>query len=276
LEKCGIPPSSYNGAIIPDDEKITKEWVLELMEDLKKEKYIAKKYLLQIMSSVKDYYEKQLSLIDVEIPDDVEFNVCGDIHGQFYDLVNIFNVFGAPSETNPFLFNGDFVDRGAFSVEVMTTLLCWKYLYPNHFHLTRGNHEAKSINKMYGFEAEVKRKYDEEIYECFAELFCYLPLGHVLNKKVLVVHGGIFSQDGVTLDQLKKIDRFREPPEKGEMCEILWADPCKQEGRHPSKRGVGLSFGPDVAKRFLDNNNLGNIFYIISYIFLYFLQSFIP
>jgi serine/threonine-protein phosphatase 5 len=82
-------------------------------------------------------------------------------------------------------------------------------------------------------------------------------LGHVLNKKVLVVHGGIFSQDGVTLDQIKKVDRFREPPEKGIMCEILWADPCKMNGRHPSKRGVGLSFGPDVAKRFLEENNLG-------------------
>jgi len=80
----------------------------------------------------------------------------------------------------------------------------------------------------------------------------------VLNKKVLVVHGGLFSQDGVTLDQIRKVGRFREPPEKGIMCEILWADPCKMNGRHPSKRGVGLSFGPDVAKRFLDENNLGN------------------
>jgi serine/threonine-protein phosphatase 5 len=102
---------------------------------------------------------------------------------------------------------------------------------------------------LFRFEGEVKKKYDEEIYECFSELFCYLPLGHVLNKKVLVVHGGIFSQDGITLDQIKSVDRFREPPEKGIMCEILWADPCK--------RGVGLSFGPDIAKQFLELNKLG-------------------
>lgn len=111
--------------------------------------------------------------------------------------------------------------------------------------------------KNFRFEGEVRKKYDEEIYECFSELFNYLPLGHVLNKKVLVVHGGIFSQDGVSLDQIKKVDRFREPPEKGIMSEILWSDPTKLNGRHPSKRGVGLSFGPDIAHKFLKENDLG-------------------
>ena len=77
-----------------------------------------------------------------------------------------------------------------------------------------------------------------------------------MNKRVLVVHGGIFSQDGVKLEDIRRIDRFREPPEKGLMCEILWSDPCKLPGRHPSKRGVGLSFGPDIAKTFLDENKL--------------------
>jgi serine/threonine-protein phosphatase 5 len=116
---------------------------------------------------------------------------------------------------------------------------------------------------IFSFEGEVKKKYDESIYECFCELFCYLPLGHVLNNKVLVVHGGIFSQDGVKLEDIKKENRIREPPEKGIMCEILWSDPCKMIGRHPSKRGVGVSFGPDIAKRFLDDNNLGNKYFII-------------
>jgi serine/threonine-protein phosphatase 5 len=122
--------------------------------------------------------------------------------------------------------------------------------------MARGNHESRNLNKLYGFEGEVKNKYDESVYECFCELFCFLPLGHVLNKKVLVVHGGLFSQDGVTLDQIKKENRFREPPEKGIMCEILWADPGKLPGRQPSKRGVGLTFGPDIAKKFLDSNGL--------------------
>jgi serine/threonine-protein phosphatase 5 len=86
-----------------------------------------------------------------------------------------------------------------------------------------------------------------------------LPLSCVINQRVLVLHGGLFSQDGVTLDDLRKIDRVKEPPESGLMCEALWSDPCKMNGRHPSKRGVGLMFGPDVAARFLDANGLSEL-----------------
>ena len=81
--------------------------------------------------------------------------------------------------------------------------------------MSRGNHEAKSLNRIYGFQGEVKKKYDDDVYECFSELFCALPLGHVLNNKVLVVHGGLFSKDGVKLQELKDIQRIREPPESG-------------------------------------------------------------
>lgn len=260
--------TSYSGSILPEEGDIDHDWVVTVMEEMKSNKFIHKKYLVTLISKVKAWYEKQESLVDIDIPNDNEFNVCGDVHGQYYDLVNIFKVNGYPSKTNPYLFNGDFVDRGSFAVEIMITLLCWKVLYPEHFHMARGNHETRNLNKLYGyfvinnfrFEGEVKKKYDESVYECFCELFCYLPLGHVLNKKVMVVHGGIFSQDGVTLEDIKKENRFREPPEKGIMCEILWSDPCKMNGRHPSKRGVGVSFGPDIAKKFLDDNNLGKNF----------------
>lgn len=248
--------TSYSGIVLPEDLKIDHEWVLGVMEDMKNNKFLHKKYLVQIIAKIKDYYSLKPSLVDVEIPDEDEFNVCGDIHGQYYDLMNIFKTNGYPSKTNPYLFNGDFVDRGSFSVECIVTLMCWKLLYPEHFHMARGNHESRNLNKLYGFEGEVRKKYDESVYECFCELFCYLPLGHVLNKKVLVVHGGLFSQDNVSLDNIKSEFRFREPPEKGIMCEILWSDPGKLPGRHPSKRGVGLTFGPDIAKKFLDFNNL--------------------
>lgn len=226
------------------------------MEDMKSNKFLHKKYIVAIISKLKDYYLNQSTLIDINIPDGQEFSVCGDIHGQYYDLLNIFKINGYPSKTNPYLFNGDFVDRGSFSVECVITLLCWKLLYPDHMHLARGNHESRNLNKLYGFEGEVKKKYDESVYECFCELFCCLPLAHVLNTKVLVLHGGLFAQDGVTLHDIRKMNRFREPPEKGIMCEILWSDPSKINGRQPSKRGVGVAFGPDVAHKFLDMNNL--------------------
>ena len=123
-------------------------------------------------------------------------------------------------------------------------------------YLTRGNHETAAMNKMYGFDGEVKAKYNAKLADLFQEIFTYLPLGSVLNGKVFVVHGGLFSKDGVKLDHLRSIDRFREPPEDGPFCEMLWSDPCSELGRHPSKRGVGVAFGADVTKRFLDDNNL--------------------
>jgi serine/threonine-protein phosphatase 5 len=117
-------------------------------------------------------------------------------------LLNIFSLNGYPSETNPYCFNGDFIDRGSFGIEVIMTLFSWKVCYPKSFFMTRGNHEAKSLNKMYGFEGEVKHKYDMKTYDLFASCFCYLPLAHLINKKILIVHGGLFSQDGVKLEDL--------------------------------------------------------------------------
>jgi serine/threonine-protein phosphatase 5 len=121
------------------------------MEDMRDNKFIHKKYLVEMMMIIKDYYSTKLSLIDIEIPDENEFNVCGDIHGQYYDLLNIFKINGYPSKENPYLFNGDFVDRGSFSVECIVTLMCWKVLYPEHFHMARGNHESRNLNKLYGY-----------------------------------------------------------------------------------------------------------------------------
>jgi len=136
------------------------------------------------------------------------------------------------------------------------TMLAWKVLYPNHFHMSRGNHESKNLNKMYGFENEVKHKYDNKTYELFSDLFCCLPLAYCINRKVLVLHGGLFAKDGVKLEDIQKENRRREIPDSGIMCDALWSDPCETDGRQPSKRGVGIQFGPDVAKRFLDDNGL--------------------
>ncbi|KFZ49197.1 Serine/threonine-protein phosphatase 5, partial [Antrostomus carolinensis] len=97
--------------------------------------------------------------------------VCGDTHGQYYDLLNIFELNGLPSESNPYIFNGDFVDRGSFSVEVILTLFGFKLLYPDHFHLLRGNHETDNMNQIYGFEGEVKAKYTAQMFALFSEVF---------------------------------------------------------------------------------------------------------
>ena len=137
---------------------------------------------MMIILRCRDIFEKDASLVAIKVPDEREITVCGDIHGQYYDLLNIFKINGLPSETNPYLFNGDFIDRGSFSVEVILTLLAWKTVYPKHMFMSRGNHESKNLNKLYGFEGEVKKKYDKKMYDLFSELFCNLPIGHCINS----------------------------------------------------------------------------------------------
>ncbi|TVU17044.1 hypothetical protein EJB05_33054 [Eragrostis curvula] len=239
-----------------DGEAITLDFVKAMLDEFKKQKCIHKRYAYQIVLTTLELLRSVPSLVDVNVPNGQHFTVCGDVHGQFFDLLNIFELNGLPSEDNPYLFNGDFVDRGSFSVEVILTLFAFKCLYPNGMHLARGNHESKSMNKIYGFEGEVRSKLGEKFVELFAEVFCWLPLAHVINRKVFVVHGGLFSVDGVKLSDIRSIDRFCEPPEEGLMCELLWSDPQPQLGRGPSKRGVALSFGADVTKKFLQDNNL--------------------
>ena len=126
-------------------------------------KYIDKVYLLQMLLKVKTIFESQKeSLIDVNIPTGEKFTVVGDLHGQFYDLLHIFEINGYPSEKNPYLFNGDYVDRGVFSLECVTTLIAYKILYPNHLFMARGNHESVNLNQMYGFKNEVVDKYGKD------------------------------------------------------------------------------------------------------------------
>ena len=258
------PNPLYKGPIFPDDGKITKEWVFELIDFMKdpenkktsEEKYIEKVYLLKMISKAKNILQEYESIVDVNIPREQNFTIVGDIHGQFYDLLNIFNINGYPSEENPYLFNGDFVDRGFFGVETIITLIAFKILYPNHFFLNRGNHEDGHINFLYGFRIEAINKYDLDVFNCFSEFYKFLPLGHVLNKKIIVIHGGLFSEEGVTIDELKKIDRFIDIPSEGLMNEILWSDPKNESGWRPSDRGAGIYFGQDVTEKFLKDNNL--------------------
>lgn len=111
-------------------------------------------FIFQILCDIDTYFRNQPSLIDISVSDEAKFTICGDIHGQFYDLVNIFKINGIPSKNNPYLFNGDFVDRGSFSVECIFILFGFKLLYPDHFFLSRGNHESFNMNQMYGFSGK--------------------------------------------------------------------------------------------------------------------------
>lgn len=236
------------------------------IEYFRSQKVIHKRYVAHLLLSAKRYFESLPSLLEIPIPTTSpdpndptitpRLTVCGDTHGQYYDVLNIFELNGYPSKDNPYLFNGDFVDRGSFSVEVILTLLLFKMSDPDSIHLHRGNHETKNMNKIYGFEGEVKAKYDEKIFELFLEVFSYLPLASVVGGKVFVTHGGLPTEPGVTLNDIQKIKRGTEPPNEGLMSDLLWADPQPFPGKSPSKRGVGFSFGPDITESFLKCNGL--------------------
>uniref|UniRef100_A0A1I8GKX5 protein-serine/threonine phosphatase n=2 Tax=Macrostomum lignano TaxID=282301 RepID=A0A1I8GKX5_9PLAT len=251
---------SYDGPKLSEEgNKVTREFVTQLLDYYKKSKVLHRRYAYQILVDMKALLSAEATLVDVAVPEGTKFTICGDVHGQFFDLLNIFELNGLPSETNPYLFNGDFVDRGSFSVECIFTLFSLKLLYPKSFFLARGNHESEYMNKIYGFEGEVKAKYADKMVQLFREVFNLLPLAHLIDGRILVMHGGLFSSDDVTLEDIRKIDRNMDIPDSGPMSELLWSDPQDLPGRAPSKRGVAVQFGPDVTERFCKNNGLDYI-----------------
>ena len=140
-------PKSYDGPVLEDE--VTLQFLETLIKAFKDEKRLHKKYAYQIMDKAKRILEADEAIVDVKIPQGARLTVCGDVHGQFYDLMRIFEENGLPSLTNMYLWNGDFVDRGSWSVEVMLTLLTLKVLYPKSVFLSRGNHETDNMNKVF-------------------------------------------------------------------------------------------------------------------------------
>jgi serine/threonine-protein phosphatase 5 len=232
----------------------TVQAIMDLFKD-EKTKDLPRQYVYGILVDFISIVNKYPSLVDIDVAEGGKLTVCGDTHGQYYDVLKIFRLNGMPSEDNPYLFNGDFVDRGSFSVEVALSLFLLKLCYPNSVHLTRGNHESTNMNMAYGFKGEVLAKCDEKTFDLFTEAFNWLPIAYCIGKKVLVLHGGLFS-DEVTLDDIRAVKRFRQPPESGIMCDALWSDPGARNGRNPPHRGCGVVFGPDITKKFCEANGL--------------------
>merc|ERR1712096_70671 len=125
-----------------------------------------------------------------------------------------------------YLFLGDYVDRGSFSIETLLLIFSLKLNFPKTIHLLRGNHECRQMTAFFNFRDECEYKYDQTVYKAFMESFDALPLCAIVNGKFLAVHGGL-SPDLQTLKQLDEIDRVQEPPRQGLICDILWADPIE-------------------------------------------------
>ena len=131
--------------------------------------------------------------------------ICGDIHGQYYDLLRLFEYGGFPPEAN-YLFLGDYVDRGKQSLETICLLLAYKIKYPENFFILRGNHECASINRIYGFYDECKRRYNIKLWKTFTDCFNCLPIAAIIDEKIFTMHGGL-SPDLNSMEQIRRVMR---------------------------------------------------------------------
>ena len=215
----------------------------------------------------------QPMLLELEAP----LKICGDIHGQFTDLLRLFEYGGFPPESN-YLFLGDYVDRGKQSLETVCLLLCYKIMYPENFFILRGNHESAGINRIYGFYDECKRRYSIRLWKVFSDVFNCLPVSAIVDEKILCMHGGL-SPEMERLQQIADLNRPCDVPDVGLMCDLLWSDPdtgvnvslqcmlCLYEfcplistfsskGWAENDRGVSFVFGADVVAAFLEQHDL--------------------
>ena len=208
------------------------------IEQLKRCEFIKESEVRDLCNFAKDILIEEPNIQTIYTP----ITVCGDIHGQFYDLMELFKVGNDCPRTN-YLFMGDFVDRGFYSVETFLLLLALKVRYPQNITLIRGNHESRQITQVYGFYDECLRKYGSvNVWRYCTEIFDFLPLAALIDEEVFCVHGGL-SPNIDTLDQIKTIDRKQEVPHEGPMCDLMWSDPEEIDGWGVSPRGAGYIFG---------------------------------
>lgn len=318
----------------------------EWLEEAKQCHYLSEPDMKRLCEIVKEYLMEESNIQPVSSP----VTVCGDIHGQFYDLLELFRVAGGmPNDTAPeapvaptatinamdieppttitnpavkkkmkrrfqrderytgggsaqeddeegedeeprgrsrsigskgsggrysqsttsskpmgngsqnFIFLGDFVDRGYFSLETFTLLMCLKAKFPDRVTLVRGNHESRQITQVYGFYEECMQKYNNaSVWKACCQVFDFLALAAIVDGKVLCVHGGL-SPEIRTLDQVRVVARAQEIPHEGAFCDLVWSDPDEVETWSVSPRGAGWLFGAKVAQEFNHVNGLSLI-----------------
>ncbi|KKA27671.1 hypothetical protein TD95_001261 [Thielaviopsis punctulata] len=269
----------------------------ECISRLYKKELLAESVVEAVCAKTKELLMRESNVVHVKAP----VTVVGDIHGQFFDLIEIFRIGGFCPDTN-YLFlgmpaaslffspcyyratittittittiiptnsltnasvsspPGDYVDRGMFSVETISLLVCLKLRYPNRVHLIRGNHESRGVTQSYGFYTECCRKYGSaNVWHYFTDMFDFLTLSVVIDNQIFCVHGGL-SPSIHSIDQIKVIDRFREIPHEGPMADLVWSDPDADKDEFSlSPRGAGYTFGAQVVKKFLAVNAMSHI-----------------
>lgn len=244
----------------------------ECLELLYKGQLLPEVTVRALCFKLKEMLVRESNVVHIQTP----VTVVGDIHGQFHDMLEIFLIGGPVPDTN-YLFLGDYVDRGLYSVETIMLLVVLKLRYPNRIHLLRGNHESRQITQSYGFYTECSNKYGEgsKVWQYVTDIFDYLVLCCIIDNEIFCVHGGL-SPNVQTIDQIKIIDRFREIPHDGAMADLVWSDPeeidtssigHRENFYHESSqqfqispRGAGYTFGRCVVEKFLHFNQMDGIY----------------
>ncbi|XP_047317902.1 serine/threonine-protein phosphatase 7 [Impatiens glandulifera] len=297
-----VKPDPQIPILWPSDGHLTIDWVMTMMEvfDWSSRNLLPTELPTVLPVQVFDslvltaskLLHKEPNCVKIDdCGDDMSIVVVGDVHGQLHDVLFLLRNAGFPSENRIFVFNGDYVDRGAWGLETFVLLLAWKILFPNRVYLLRGNHESKYCTSVYGFEAEVLAKYGEKgkhVYRKCLGCFEGLPLASIIAGNVYTAHGGVFRAAPVftskrskgkknrklivaspgppplilgSLEELLKARRsVLDPPWEGSNLipgDILWSDPSMSPGLSPNKeRGIGLLWGPDCTEEFLRKFNL--------------------
>lgn len=226
----------------------------KFIEQLYERKLLKEEELNFVIEKSKDIFLKDTNLIEIPCP----ITICGDIQGQFFDLIQLFKLGGKVPNTN-YLFLGNYVSYGYYSIETISLLLCLKIRYPNRIYLLRGKNESREHSQIYGFYEECSRKYENiKIWNNFIELFKFLPLTALVEGKIFCLNGGL-SLSIKTLVEIILIDRFQDIPCEGPLFDLIWNSPYIGEGFYKPK-GIGYYlFGEDISKKFCRVNNLDMI-----------------
>ena len=263
--------SSLNGESETDDFRQIQQPILnsnngkilnmnyvELIRKLigKEPKTLNNQILLEIIMRVSPIFQNEPQLLELQLDSKGPIYVCGDIHGQFDDLLKIFRNIGFPPNIT-LLFLGDYVDRGDSSLEVIALLFLFKIKYPKSIYMLRGNHECHTVNRMYGFYEECQKKSNLLVWKGFNQVFSNLPVAALIDNKIFCVHGGLSPKliDVRSINNIKKGTRI---PDSGLLCDLMWADPATNQKDEfmDNDRGVSYTFNQSVVNKFMGLNKL--------------------
>uniref|UniRef100_A0A0N5AMC6 Serine/threonine-protein phosphatase n=1 Tax=Syphacia muris TaxID=451379 RepID=A0A0N5AMC6_9BILA len=248
---CPMASSPSKSSVIVTPSKESLQELDQWIERLYNCQQLTEAEVKNLCEKAKEILQHESNVQQVKCP----VTVCGDVHGQFHDLLELFKMGGKAPDTN-YLFMGDYVDRGYHSVETVTLLVCLKVRYKERVTILRGNHESRQITQVYGFYDECLRKYgNSNVWKYFTDLFDYLPLTALVDGQIFCLHGGL-SPSIDTLDHIRSLDRIQEVPHEGPMCDLLWSDPDDRGGWGISPRGAGYTFGEDISETFNHSNGL--------------------